>query len=672
LNEITISDLTSLADADSIRVSGTTDGHPARINDLTIDLIPNKYAHISKDVDLESESEDEDVDEDPPTLVAAREACDSIAANIKSIDERISAEDRALNAVDKYVSSMSQSSSNWPDPNTMKSAVEVYTTQRKGHFEVLTDLKTRREKLNEDAAKAKKLLEKELRKLQRSTQERVIARQVQKVDREERLREKKENVPEKSDNFYRVRISIDVPAGNLADETQAGDSFQEACLNLTYTTSAASWTPHYDLRLDTTNPSLSTLTYRGHFLNRTFETWSNARITLSTSQASFGGLNEKIPKMEAWRVTIQKSYNTLQPGENGLYSLAEQRIKQEEQTTQNVQLQNMMQQNLHSTMMRGEKMQSLGFKSDALAAQSKSFKKVAKSKSIFGSVGSAALRSSEPSRAVWSATGGSTIADSELEGDGATLAPSGNPITHPTAGLDTYGFTTTYELPTPRTIPSSPLVRRHVIAEIQLPSLVFTYILIPKLKPAAFLKARLVNTSDVPLLPGLAGLTLDGSFLGNLSFPRASPEETVVLELGVDQGLKVEYDRPMMKHSTQGMIGFGKEVGSYKRMMRLTNTKSTSVSVVVLDQIPVPEDERLKIAISVPPGLANENDTVKNGVGVDGKVAVKKKPMPIESGSLKSGDEKAGSVRGSNANVKREITVTSASKYAACVICLVG
>ena len=166
------------------------------------------------------------------------------------------------------------------------------------------------------------------------------------------------------------------------------------------------------------------------------------------------------------------------------------------------------------------------------------------------------------------------------------------------------------------------MVRRHVIAEIPLPSLVFTHILIPKLKAAAFLKAKVTNTSAVPLLPGQAGMTLDGSYMGNLKFPRCSPSETVVLELGVDQSVKVEYERPTVKHGTQGMMIIGKEeVGAYKRAMRITNSKSSIVSLVVLDQIPVPEDERLKVNILVPKGLNNVDDVVKNGIGVDGKPA---------------------------------------------------
>ena len=121
--------------------------------------------------------------------------------------------------------------------------------------------------------------------------------------------------------------------------------------------------------------------------------------------------------------------------------------------------------------------------------------------------------------------------------------------------------------------------------------------------------------------------------MGNLKFPRCSPSETVVLELGVDQSVKVEYERPTVKHSTQGMMIIGKEdVGVYKRAMRITNSKSSTVSLVVLDQIPVPEDERLKVNISVPKGLNSVDDVVRNGVGIDGKSTgnkdVKKLPAP--------------------------------------------
>ena len=611
-----------MADVDSIRVSGTTDGNPARINDLTIDLIPNKYANFSTYVDLDSESENEEGDEDSPSLTAAEAKCQQLALERKKVEERKSLADQELQYLQQYTNTMSNLTSDKPDPATMKSALELYAAQRKAHFETITECKEQLDKLSKEFQKATKELMKEHTRDERATRAKVEAMERKKIEKEEKLREKQESKPETSTKVHRVRIIIDLPEAGGVDDAKPSDGFREANFQLTYTTSSASWTPHYDIRLDTTHPPLSTLTYRGHFTNRTFETWTNACITLSTSQASFGGLNEKIPKMESWRVNVLKRDHHMvrQSGENGLYSLAEQEITQ----GQRHQLQ--VEQQYQGTALKD---MGLSGKSITRSAHSGALK----SKRRFGLGGSSRLTSE--SEAVWSAFSApaDTIIPKEeysAETDGATIAPAGNFVTHSTAGLDTYGLTTTYDLPTPRTIPSSPLVRRHVIAEVPLPSLLFTHILIPKLKPAAFLKVKLTNTSDIPLLSGLAGSTLDGSFLGNLSFPRASPEETVVLELGVDQGLKVEYDRPMVLHSARGMIGFGKEeIGSYKRMMRLTNTKATNVSIVVLDQVPVPVNEKLKVEILVPKGLVKEDDVVKNGVGVDGKPK-KKSPKAVE------------------------------------------
>ena len=48
----------------------------------------------------------------------------------------------------------------------------------------------------------------------------------------------------------------------------------------------------------------------------------------STSQASFGGLKEKIPQMERWRMTLRDK-SVIATGDNGLYSLAELKAQKE-------------------------------------------------------------------------------------------------------------------------------------------------------------------------------------------------------------------------------------------------------------------------------------------------------------------------------------------------------
>jgi uncharacterized protein (TIGR02231 family) len=176
-----------------------------------------------------------------------------------------------------------------------------------------------------------------------------------------------------------------------------------------------------------------------------------------------------------------------------------------------------------------------------------------------------------------------------------------------------YGLTATYDVPGKRTLAPSSLLRRHKIATFNATSIIFSHMAVPKLRAAAFLRARVKNpSSSVTLLKGTAGVTLDSSFLGNTTLQRISPGQTFTLPLGVDPAIHVSYSKPTVHRSTQGI--FNKESAhSFNRSILLTNTKSTAIDLLVLDQVPVSQEERLKIDILQPRGLGKEGDVVKTG-----------------------------------------------------------
>lgn len=178
------------------------------------------------------------------------------------------------------------------------------------------------------------------------------------------------------------------------------------------------------------------------------------------------------------------------------------------------------------------------------------------------------------------------------------------------------GLTATYEIAGLRTIAPSFTTRRHKIASVTVKDVHLSYLLVPKLRAAAFLKARLRNTSNITLLKGPVGLTLDGSFLGNANLPRCNAGDTFSLSLGVDPSVNVTYSKPVVKRNQTGV--FQKEgSGVYTRSCTITNTKSNrTVEGLVLDQIPVSEDERLRVEILQPAGLRNERDTAKSGTSI--------------------------------------------------------
>jgi uncharacterized protein (TIGR02231 family) len=162
--------------------------------------------------------------------------------------------------------------------------------------------------------------------------------------------------------------------------------------------------------------------------------------------------------------------------------------------------------------------------------------------------------------------------------------------------------------------------------------------LIPKLRAAAFLRAKITNTSSFTLLRGKAGLTLDGTFLGSTFLPACRPDQTFSLSLGVDPAILVNYAKPVVRRATSGF--FNKEdCAVFMRVCSVKNTKSTPVSLVVLEQVPVSEDERLRVVILDPKGLDREGDRVKmdkgnwgKGVAIMGKGGEVKWEITLEKG----------------------------------------
>lgn len=206
------------------------------------------------------------------------------------------------------------------------------------------------------------------------------------------------------------------------------------------------------------------------------------------------------------------------------------------------------------------------------------------------------------------------------------------------------GLTATYEVPGTRTIAPATLNRRHKIASLNATNIQLSYVAIPKLRAAAFLNAKIRNpSSSITLLKGMAGVTLDGSFLGNISIPRVSPSNPFTLSLGTDPAIHISYPKPTVHRSTQGI--FSKESAqTFSRSVWLTNTRSTPVELLVLDQIPQSQDERLKIDVLLPKGLHKEGDEARAGQNAREGTSGQKENWGRATASLKKGGKVAWNV----------------------------
>ena len=457
-------------------------------------------------------------------------------------------------------------------------------------------------------------------------------------------------------------------------------------LAISYITLWAWWSPRYDLSLTTTTGS-GMITYRAEFCNKTSESWRDAKVILSTSQTGFQDLGEAIPIMEPWHICLARGFGQSNMDE-ALLSRSETHYNRKGEATTPKLF-----QEPRSILFGLAKENILGKLDDTSQGVTETAKKkrnpqrfqspqgfrpqqssqpmfgnaalqvVGGNSSLFGNASSqppgSALFGSSVTTATSSARsneGGVTYFDSmeprrhvearfaladggedDEDGDGdeadtMTIIPQDPTIEFEESNWEETGLTATYDVPGVRTIPPSQTTRRHKIASIALNNVQLSYVLVPKLRAAAFLKARIRNNSSTTLLKGPVGLTLDGSFLGNSTIPRCSAGDTFNLGLGVDPGITVTYQKPVVRRNQTGV--FQKE-GSciFTRSLVVTNTKGNSVlEGLVLDQIPVSEDEKLKVEILQPRGLRSEGDQVMSGKAVAGE-AVKNRSL---SGSILS------------------------------------
>ncbi|KAL8920120.1 MAG: hypothetical protein Q9208_006473 [Pyrenodesmia sp. 3 TL-2023] len=732
-NEITIHGITPTADESSIKVEGTG---AATITDMTIDLVDN-LEHFEdfypSDSEVSEASESDGLSDSDVELQAVKELTSKIRALEGSIkeatEERNSAQGR-LKMLENYAQSLTASR-----PDNITACVEAYESVRarafKSHQSGESKLGEHEEEIKKLKKQRRKLLEKEQKKKIKANQakskdekKKKRARQ-QKMDEKYRL--KQERIRFWPKKVYKVVLSLDANSGMTPTSSRRGslDSIPKTPaasrangqgkahgetadaskidLSFSYITHSASWSPRYDLALDTSAKSGS-ITYRAEFRNTTSETWRETKVVLTTSQTSFQGLGEAIPQIQPWHIRLAKG--------SGEHATDDALLSHSEQARNNYsrgvllgpKLQAPRSQ-LFGNSSAANPFSSIGASttqpsifansgssknnlfgnlgsSNAAPAESRGFGSsggsglfgATQSRSLFGTSNNnqsqpAAPASTDGSRSFGGLQAQTNIAlpvqqqtalpvadEEETDLDTETIVPADAALAFEESTWEESGLTTAYTVPGLKTIAPSHTTRRHKVASIPLSSITLSHIIVPKLRTAAFLKARLRNTSSTTLLKGPVGLTLDGTFLGNTTLPRSSPGEAFVLNLGVDPALNVVYGKPSVRRSQSGV--FQKE-GSrvYTRSCTLTNTKNnTVVEATVLDQVPVSDDEKLRLDVLVPRGLRKDDDqvVVKAGVGQINEGTGKKGSTYAENSSTGGAGEEKVKWGKASAKMKKE------------------
>ena len=202
--------------------------------------------------------------------------------------------------------------------------------------------------------------------------------------------------------------------------------------------------------------------------------------------------------------------------------------------------------------------------------------------------------------------------DGGIAAEEAAPAPPPEQIGEQSATVAAAPFQAIFAVPNRLTIPDTGEVKRVLLQQDSLEP-VLTVRTVPKVDAKAYLYAKLILPKGSPALPGAVALFRDGTFVGTGTLPVLSPGEDHELGFGADDQVRVRHAISEEKQGETGLISSAK---TDSRNFRITikNMHERAVQLVVHDQIPVSQNQDIKVDIVGPTSPSKKDIDEKRGV----------------------------------------------------------
>ncbi len=168
------------------------------------------------------------------------------------------------------------------------------------------------------------------------------------------------------------------------------------------------------------------------------------------------------------------------------------------------------------------------------------------------------------------------------------------------------GISLQYVIPGRVTLKSGEAEKKVALYSASLPA-EFEYYIYPKAEPVAYLKGKMLNTTDNIFLAGEANAYVGSEFTGKTRIPNIAPEESTEASFGVDERVKVKHD--LVKTFTSKVGTFTKRQKTeflFKTVIENYHAKSVKFSLV--EQIPVSQQKDINVKVTkIEPKFDEEN-----------------------------------------------------------------
>lgn len=163
-----------------------------------------------------------------------------------------------------------------------------------------------------------------------------------------------------------------------------------------------------------------------------------------------------------------------------------------------------------------------------------------------------------------------------------------------------------FDIDIPYDVPGNGMEQGVTLKEYQLPC-VYQYYAAPGIDKDAYLLAQLTGWEKLNLLPGEAGIMVEGTYIGKSRIDPNSIQDTLNLTLGRDKRIVVKKERITDFSSVKFLGSNKKQVFTYEITVR--NNKKEKVRMILKDQYPVSTDKEIEAELLENGGANINHDT---------------------------------------------------------------
>jgi uncharacterized protein (TIGR02231 family) len=125
----------------------------------------------------------------------------------------------------------------------------------------------------------------------------------------------------------------------------------------------------------------------------------------------------------------------------------------------------------------------------------------------------------------------------------------------------------------------------------------FEFYALPKIQEIAYLKGKLLNSTDYVFLGGEANTYVGGEFTGKTQIPTIAPQESTEISFGTDERVKIKRELVKTFVSSSGFLS-KKEKKEFEYQTTVENFHSREITIKLVEQIPISQSKEIVVKVT--------------------------------------------------------------------------